>query len=241
MNSFEINKILGALLGTCLVLVAVHIASGAIFTPEPPAKPGYEIAVKAEGRRAEPRRLRRLKSPIETSWRARRPSAAPKSASNAKHATTSKKAKAPRSAPISMASSGARSHRCRASTTARIEEARRQLDVRCTEQVADQAQCRCSGHGHDVCRHLERETARRRDRLSQHAFGPSNAAADGSGRRCSGRERTGRRSRSGNSSGCPREPASCRSGEPAGRLGAGAALAALFAREALSAFCRTGM
>jgi cytochrome c len=48
MNSFEINKILGALLGTCLVLVAMHIASGAIFTQEPPAKPGYEIAVKEE-------------------------------------------------------------------------------------------------------------------------------------------------------------------------------------------------
>jgi cytochrome c len=48
MNSFEINKILGALLGTCLVLVAMHIASGAIFTPEPLAKPGYEIAVKEE-------------------------------------------------------------------------------------------------------------------------------------------------------------------------------------------------
>src|SRR6202044_81286 len=48
MDSFEINKILGALLGTCLVLVAMHIASGAIFTSEPPAKPGYEIAVKAE-------------------------------------------------------------------------------------------------------------------------------------------------------------------------------------------------
>jgi len=48
MNSFEINKILGALLGTCLVLLAVHIASGAIFTPPVPAKPGYEIAVKQE-------------------------------------------------------------------------------------------------------------------------------------------------------------------------------------------------
>ena len=48
MNSFEINKILGALLGTCLVLVAMHIASGAIFTPAEPAKPGYEIEVKAE-------------------------------------------------------------------------------------------------------------------------------------------------------------------------------------------------
>src|ERR1700733_7903511 len=48
MNSFEINKILGALLGTCLVLVATHIASGAIFAPETPAKPGYLIEVKAE-------------------------------------------------------------------------------------------------------------------------------------------------------------------------------------------------
>jgi cytochrome c len=48
MNSFEINKILGGLLGTCLILLAVHIASGAIFTQPAPAKPGYEIAVKEE-------------------------------------------------------------------------------------------------------------------------------------------------------------------------------------------------
>ncbi|HEX3505885.1 MAG TPA: cytochrome c family protein [Xanthobacteraceae bacterium] len=48
MNSFEINKILGALLGTCLVLVAVHILSGAIFEPQNPAKPGYIIEVKSE-------------------------------------------------------------------------------------------------------------------------------------------------------------------------------------------------
>jgi cytochrome c len=48
MNSFEINKILGAVLGTCLVLVAVHIASGAIFEQPAPAKPGYVIEVKSE-------------------------------------------------------------------------------------------------------------------------------------------------------------------------------------------------
>jgi cytochrome c len=48
MNSFELNKILGAVLGTCLFLVAMHIASGAIFTPTVPAKPGYEIAVTEE-------------------------------------------------------------------------------------------------------------------------------------------------------------------------------------------------
>ena len=48
MDSFELNKVLGALLGTCLVLVAVRIAAGAIFTPATPAKPGFEIAVKEE-------------------------------------------------------------------------------------------------------------------------------------------------------------------------------------------------
>ena len=49
MDSFELNKVLGAVLGTCMVLLAVHIASGAVFAPQVPAKPGYVIAVKQEG------------------------------------------------------------------------------------------------------------------------------------------------------------------------------------------------
>jgi len=48
MNSFEINKILGALLGTCLFVLGVHIATGELFSTPAPAKPGYEIAVKEE-------------------------------------------------------------------------------------------------------------------------------------------------------------------------------------------------
>jgi len=54
MDSFEINKILGALLGTCLVLLAVHIASGAIFAQRAPAKPGYVIEVKQEQQPGQP-------------------------------------------------------------------------------------------------------------------------------------------------------------------------------------------
>ncbi len=54
MDSFEINKILGALLGTCLVLLAVHIASGAIFAQQAPAKPGYVIEVKQEQQPGQP-------------------------------------------------------------------------------------------------------------------------------------------------------------------------------------------
>ena len=49
MNSFELNKVLGAILGTCLITLALNIAAGAIFSTEKPAKPGYAIAVKTEG------------------------------------------------------------------------------------------------------------------------------------------------------------------------------------------------
>ena len=46
MNSFELNKVLGAILGTCLFLLALNIAAGALFAPEKPAKPGYAFEVK---------------------------------------------------------------------------------------------------------------------------------------------------------------------------------------------------
>jgi cytochrome c len=45
MDSFELNKILGAILGTCLGVLTINIAAGAIFAPVKPAKPGYDIAV----------------------------------------------------------------------------------------------------------------------------------------------------------------------------------------------------
>ena len=48
MDSFELNKILGAILGTCLILLVTSFAAGAIFAPNKPEKPGFEIAVKEE-------------------------------------------------------------------------------------------------------------------------------------------------------------------------------------------------
>src|SRR5260370_31773900 len=48
MDSFELNKILGAILGTCLVLLVTSFTAGALFAPTMPEKPGYEIAVKEE-------------------------------------------------------------------------------------------------------------------------------------------------------------------------------------------------
>ena len=49
MNSFELNKVLGALLATCLILLSLNIGAGALFAPAKPAKPGYDIAVKEAG------------------------------------------------------------------------------------------------------------------------------------------------------------------------------------------------
>src|SRR5262249_39862030 len=45
MDSFEMNKILGAILGTCMCLVALNIGAGAVFAPAKLAKPGYDIKV----------------------------------------------------------------------------------------------------------------------------------------------------------------------------------------------------
>jgi cytochrome c len=44
-DSFEMNKVLGAILGTCLGVVALNIAAGAVFAPGQLAKPGFDIEV----------------------------------------------------------------------------------------------------------------------------------------------------------------------------------------------------
>jgi cytochrome c len=49
MNSFELNKILGALLATCLILLTLNIGAAALFSSEPPEKPGFHIAVQEKG------------------------------------------------------------------------------------------------------------------------------------------------------------------------------------------------
>ncbi len=48
MDSFELNKIMGAILGTCLVLMVMNLTAGAVFSPIKAAKPGFEIAAKEE-------------------------------------------------------------------------------------------------------------------------------------------------------------------------------------------------
>jgi cytochrome c len=48
MDSFELNKIIGAVLGTCLLLLVTSFTAQALFSPKFPEKPGFEIAVKED-------------------------------------------------------------------------------------------------------------------------------------------------------------------------------------------------
>jgi|SRR5579872_605219 len=65
MDSFELNKILGAILGTCLVLLVTSFTAGAIFAPTKPEKPGFEIAVKEEAAGGEKAGAAAAPEPIE--------------------------------------------------------------------------------------------------------------------------------------------------------------------------------
>lgn len=66
MDSFEFNKILGALLFTCLVLLGLNITAGAIFTPPKPEKPGFDIAVQEHAAPGAPGAAAEPAVPIET-------------------------------------------------------------------------------------------------------------------------------------------------------------------------------
>jgi cytochrome c len=54
MDSFEINKLLGALLFTCLCLLALNIAAEAVFHPVKPAKPGFEVVAEEKPAAGQP-------------------------------------------------------------------------------------------------------------------------------------------------------------------------------------------
>jgi cytochrome c len=65
MDSFELNKILGAILGTCLGLLSLNIAANAILHPHMPAKPGYAIEVPEKPKAGEKAAPEQKEQPIE--------------------------------------------------------------------------------------------------------------------------------------------------------------------------------
>lgn len=65
MDSFELNKVMGAVLATCLVLLVTSFAAQAIFAPVRPEKPGYNIAVQEETAPGAPGAAAAASAPIE--------------------------------------------------------------------------------------------------------------------------------------------------------------------------------
>jgi len=65
MDSFELNKVLGAILATCLVLLVVNFSAQAIFAPAKLEKPGYDIAVKEEATEGGAKEAAAPSEPIE--------------------------------------------------------------------------------------------------------------------------------------------------------------------------------
>src|SRR5947209_1587897 len=65
MDSFELNKIIGAILGTCLVLLVTSFTAGALFAPVMPEKPGFQIAAKEESNGGAAKEAAAPSEPIE--------------------------------------------------------------------------------------------------------------------------------------------------------------------------------
>ena len=65
MDSFELNKIIGAILATCILVLVTSFAAHAIFTPKPLEKPGFEIAVKEDTSHGGAKEAAAASEPIE--------------------------------------------------------------------------------------------------------------------------------------------------------------------------------
>jgi cytochrome c len=65
MDSFELNKITGAILGTCLILLVTNFTAQAVFSPKKLEKPGYDVAVKEEASAGEAKEAAAPSEPIE--------------------------------------------------------------------------------------------------------------------------------------------------------------------------------
>jgi cytochrome c len=68
VDTFELNKIAGAFLGTLLFAMWLNVISGAIFKPGKLVKPGYPLPSAPEAAAAPPRRPSRRS---DSAWRKR--------------------------------------------------------------------------------------------------------------------------------------------------------------------------
>src|ERR1700716_3568557 len=167
MDSFELNKVLGAILGTCLVLLVTSFTAGAIFAPVMPEKPGYEIVAKETPEGGAKEGAAAPAQPSEKQIQTA-PPADGGGAGAEKKIRTLPPLREKRSQPRRPES--LRRHRRQEGRGARVqflggdEGQGRRVELRRTQQVHRKSQGLCSGHRDGLCRHPEGQRARRRDR-----------------------------------------------------------------------------
>ncbi|MFD2032072.1 hypothetical protein ACFSKM_20435 [Ancylobacter dichloromethanicus] len=114
MDSFELNKVAGAVLGVLTLTLGLNVFADILFSSHAPEKPGFEIAVQ-EGSAGEAQAAAPADVPIAQLLAAASPEKGAAQARSAPPAIISWKAPAPRSGRIFTPSSVARSPASRAS------------------------------------------------------------------------------------------------------------------------------
>ena len=178
MDSFELNKVIGAILGTCLVFLVTSFAAGALFAPQP-AKRGFEIAVKEEAHAPAERRRPRRPSRSRSCCRPLPSRRAPPPRRSAPPVTTSKRAGPTGPARISTGSSTRRAKARAAQFLAAMKAQGRRTEHLMTPTNSSPTRRALFPVRRWALGHSEGQRARRRDCLFEFTRRQARPFADG--------------------------------------------------------------